>query len=138
MTPAINPSVGLLWGLPKATGGVYLLFTTVELTQAVRYGACLTDERGHQEVWDGWRRISSQGLKALGIPVAVKAEQYERWPRGRVVYEMPLERFVIYADRRLHKRQTIARIRSAFGLANHRVWVRADDHYRTLPSFPEI
>jgi hypothetical protein len=134
MAPAINPSVGLLWGFPAETGGFHLLFTTVELSQASRYGECLTDERGHQEVWDGWRRMSQQELKALGIPVAVKTGPYERWPRGRVIYEIPLERFVIYADRRLHERQTIVGVRFAFGLANHRVWVRTDDHYRTLPS----
>jgi hypothetical protein len=138
MTRAVKPSVGLLWGFPEGTKGFRLLFTTVELSQASRYGECLTDERGHQEVWDGWRRMSQQELKALGIPVAVKTEPYERWPRGRVIYEMPLERFIIYADRRLHERQTIAGIRSAFGLANHRVWFRTDDHYRTLPSSPGI
>jgi hypothetical protein len=131
MTPASKPSVGLFWGLPDPNGGVWLLFTTSELAQAETYGECLTDGRGHQEVWDRWREMSPRELKAFGIPLEVKTQAYDHWPRGRVVYEIRQSRFIIYADQRLHGRRTIKQINSVFGLKTSSVLVRADDHYHT-------
>ncbi len=98
MTPASKPSVGLLWGLPEPNGDVSLLFTKSALEQAEAYGECLTDGRGHQEVWDRWSEMSPRDLKALSIPLKVKTQPYDHWPRGRVVYEVHQGRFVIYAD----------------------------------------
>lgn len=131
MTRAKNRSVGLFWGLPEPAGGFRLLFVTVELSQADRYGECLTDERGHQEVWDRWCGLSPRELKACGIPVLIKTRPYDHWPRGRVVYKIPQERFAIYADPRLHGAQTVRMIKTGFGLRGQRVSVRSDDHYRT-------
>jgi hypothetical protein len=133
MSSALKPSVGLLWGLSTPEVNFCLLVTRVELAHAEPYGECLTTTHGHQEVWDAWRRMSPRDLKALGIPILIKESAYDRWPRGRVVYEVRTQRFVIYADRRLHGRQTVRAIRSAFGLEHQRVVVRSDDHYRTLP-----
>ncbi len=131
MTPASRPSVGLLWGLPEPRGGLWLLFATTALEQAEMYGECLTDGRGHQEVWDRWSEMSPRELKALDIPLHVKTQAYDHWPRGRVVYEMRQSRFIIYADRRLHERHVIKRIKIVFGLQASSVLVRTDDHYRT-------
>lgn len=131
MIPAINPSVGLLWGFPETTGGLRLLFTTVELSQASRYGECLTDGRGHYELWEQWRTMSPRELKATGVPLEIKSQSYEHWPRGRIIYEIPPARFVLYADRRLHGLASIAMIVDAFCLQDQDLMVRGDDHYRT-------
>jgi hypothetical protein len=31
----------------------------------------------------------------------IARDEYEHWPRGRIVYEQPPKRFIIYADRKL-------------------------------------
>ena len=75
--------------------------------------------------------MSPRELKAIGLPLEIKSQPYEHWPRGRVIYEIPPARFVIYADRRLHGSESIARIIDAFCLQGQDLIVRGDDHYRT-------
>jgi hypothetical protein len=133
MIPASDPSVGLFWGSPEASSDFRLLITTVALSQAEPYGDCLTDGRGHLEVWNRWRALSPRELKALDLPITIKQRPYDAWPRGRVAYEIRTRRFIIYADRRLHGRSTVAKIETAFALRDCSVLVRADDHYRTRP-----
>jgi hypothetical protein len=102
MMSATTPSVGVLWRIPRPQAGFQLVFAATGLNQAERYGDCLTDTRGHYELWEHWRTLSPRELKALGIPLEVKLRPYEHWPRGRVIYEIPPESFMLYADRRLH------------------------------------
>jgi hypothetical protein len=128
---AQRPSVGLFWVVPDADQHLLLLVTGVELARAGQYGGALTDLRGHHDVWEQWQRLSPKELKKLQFPISIKAYPYDHWPRGRVVYEIPASQFVIYADRRLHRSETIDRIVKAFALSRERVTVRADDHYRT-------
>jgi hypothetical protein len=57
-----------------------------------------------------WRKqLGALRLVALGLPRQIASTQYDDWPRGRVVYEKPGRRFVIYADRRLQKPQSSTR-----------------------------
>jgi hypothetical protein len=115
MVPATTPSVGLFWGFLEGSGSWRAIFSTTELNQADRYGDCLTDERGHSDVWEHWQSLSPGELKALNIPLPVKMHPYEHWPRGRVIYEIDPARFVIYADR-LHGAEVVVMITDAFGL----------------------
>jgi len=46
-------------------------------------------------------------LAAVGYPDHILSTEYDHWPRGRIVYETPTRRFVLYADQRLYRR-TIA------------------------------
>jgi hypothetical protein len=131
MVPATTPSVGLFWGIPEESGSWHLIFAATELSQAERYGDCLTDERGHSEVWEHWQSLSPRELKALNIPLSVKMHPYEHWPRGRVIYEIDPARFVIYADRRLQRARTIALVLRAFCLQCQDFTVQSDTHYRT-------
>ena len=59
------------------------------------------------------------------------AHEYDAVPRGRVVYECPARRFVIYADRKLFAAATVALIVHRFGLAQETWDLRPDAHYRT-------
>lgn len=133
MENAVMPSVGLVWGVPNPDGSYLLLFDTKELTRAETYGDCLTDARGHVEIWDAWQRLSSRELKAIGVPLLVKAHPYDHWPRGRVVYQNSETRFVILADRRLQRSAIIKQIKKAFCLEHVRCIVESDAHYRSWP-----
>jgi hypothetical protein len=131
MMPASSPSVGLFWRIPGTQGLFRLVFAAAGLSEAERYGGCLTDRRGHYELWEHWNSLSPRELKALGVPLEVKTQLYEHWPRGRVVYEIAHARFVIYADHQLHSPETISTIIDAFCLRGQGLTVRGDGHYRT-------
>jgi hypothetical protein len=62
--------------------------------------------------------------------VIVQAE-YESWPCGRIVYERPSDRFVIYVDRQLLTPPWLAHIRMHFRLPTERTASQSDVHYRS-------
>jgi hypothetical protein len=71
-------------------------------------------------------------LVAKAYPDRIASTEYDQWPRGRIVYETPTRRFVIYADRRLQKPDIIDALKTAFGLTESKliVRIRSDSHYR--------
>jgi hypothetical protein len=85
---------------------------------------------GHYERWEEWQLLGAPKLLALGYPGAIAITEYDDWPRGRVVYEVVLRRFVLYADRRLQTPEIIAALNGAFGLGDAEVVVQSDPHYR--------
>jgi hypothetical protein len=93
----IGPSVGIFWKIDEV-----LLIDRSPLAQAELYADCLTHPDDHYELWEGWRGLGAQKLRTLGYPTIIMTTEYEDWPRGRVVYDIPHALFVIYADRRLH------------------------------------
>lgn len=124
MTPAA-PSVGIFWRV-----GNHLLVERTPLAQAEPYGDCLTHSGGHYERWEVWQGLGAKQLRIDGFPSQIACSEYEHWPRGRVVYERPGERFVIYADRRLQKPELIEQLRTVFGLHDTSSIIRGDPHYR--------
>ncbi|SEG64462.1 hypothetical protein SAMN04488144_13226 [Methylobacterium sp. 190mf] len=119
------PAVGILWRVADC-----LVLDRSVLAEAEPYGDCLTHPGGHYERWEAWQALSAPALRAAGLPAEIAVSEYDDWPRGRVVYEVPARRFVLYADRRLHGREIIDLLRKTFGLQSATVAVRADPHYR--------
>ena len=118
-------SVGVFWKV-----GTVLLVDTSTLDDAEPYGDCITHRAGHYELWEKWQGIGAARLKALGYPTTIAVSEYDAWPRGRVVFENRGSRFVIFADRRLQKADTVLVIIAAFGLSDRSHVVRSDAHYR--------
>ncbi len=100
------------------------------LEEAEPYADCLTHSAGHYELWQGWQALGIASLVAKGYPGQIASTEYDEWPRGRVIYEVLPQRFVIYADRRLQKANVIGALKRAFGLEKAEVIVRSDAHYR--------
>ena len=119
------PAVGIFW---RVDGFVVIDRSTLDAAEP--YGDCLTHAAGHYERWLEWQLLGAPGLRALGYPGAIATTEYDEWPRGRIVYEVVLRRFVLYADRRLQKPEIIAALKGAFGLSDAEVVVRSDPHYR--------
>jgi hypothetical protein len=119
------PSVGIFW---RVDGVLVVDRSTLE--EAEPYGDCITHAAGHYERWQAWQALPTARLADLGIPVQVASTEYDQWPRGRIVYETPPRRFVLYADRRLQKPDIIDALKSAFSLNEAEVVVRSDAHYR--------
>jgi hypothetical protein len=121
---ALIPCVGIFWLVD-----VKLVADRSALIDAEPYGDFLTT-RGHYEVWEMWRRKGERWLRDNDMPIAILMAEYEEYPRGRIVYDVPNDLFTIYADRRLQGTETISAIVRLFGLENTNKEVRSDSHYR--------
>ncbi len=53
----------------------------------------------------------------------IRADEYEDWPRGRIIFDQSKDRLVLYADRKLMLPGTIAQIQKRFSIsAGQRRW----------------
>lgn len=123
-----TPALGIFWRI-----GDILLVDRCPPGNAETYGECMTHPVGHYERWEEWRALGGMQRARAGIPACVGSTEYDQWPRGRIVLEIPTHRFVIYADRHLRHGAAPAAISAAFRLGGLAVDVRSDPHYRTLP-----
>jgi hypothetical protein len=63
-------------------------------------------------------RFTDPSLRAL-----IRADEYEDWPRGRIIFDQSKDRFVLYADRKLMLPGTIGQIQKRFSSwAGQRRW----------------
>ena len=125
MVAPTPPAVGIFWRVSAV-----LVIDRSTLDEAERYGDCITHAAGHYERWQEWQALGIAGLTSNGYPGSILSSEYDQWPRGRIVYETPTRRFVLFADRRLQKPGIIDALRAAFGLNQAGVIVRSDAHYR--------
>jgi hypothetical protein len=128
---AEGPSVGIFFVVETAPGEAQLLAAGCSLEAAEPYGDFLTFPDGHYEVWSGWRnaRDSSSALR-----VVVRTYEYEDWPRGRIVFDRSKGHFILYADRKLMRPATIARIQKRFSIPAEQTMVETDFHYQSRES----
>lgn len=124
-------SVGIFWGIPEPDGSWTILVDVTSLAEAEPYGDFLTHARGHYEVWTQWQKTRAAPVASRFILQTIADHEYEFFPRGRMVYNIETDEFVLYADRRLQQKQTIANIADKFGLAPGSFVVRSDAHYRS-------
>jgi hypothetical protein len=125
----VGASVGIFWFVPAPAGRSQILIDATPLCDAPAYGECLTHDRGHAEFWELLARMGATDLARAGYPTAPATSEYDDWPRGRTVYELRASRYVIYADRQLHRPAFISRVREAMQTESGAVIVRADEHY---------
>lgn len=128
---ADGPRVGIFWGISKGGVDHTLVVDATSLAEAELYGEFLTHPRGHYEVWESWQRLGPDGLKKRGLPAEIAWHEYEHFPRGRIVFHVPTNKFVIYSDRLLQNPATVGEIEASFGLEEIAYTVQSDEHYRT-------
>jgi hypothetical protein len=85
------PQLGIFWFVSDPPRQVHILAVVCPLSAADEYGDCLTCLAGHYLTWHAWRR-------------------------GRIIYEQPPDRFVIYVDRQLLAAPRLLQIRTHFHL----------------------
>src|SRR4051794_33905049 len=126
-TPAAG-RVGLFWGIRVPKGSVQLLTASCEIAEGEPYGERVTYPRGHYECWHEWRNDLSLKPELRRF---LRSHEYEEWPRGRVVYDLPSSRFVILCDRKLMTPTILRRIRMHFLAPSEATDVLDDSHYRS-------
>lgn len=125
---APDGEVGLFWVVEQARQP-FVLAVSAPRSEAQRYGDHLMLDLGHYEHWQALAARGIAALRASGLPTAPAWSEYEEWPRGRVSYDAARARFVILADRKLHRPDFIALIAERFRLNPEAVEVRRDPHY---------
>jgi hypothetical protein len=124
-------SVGVFWGIPAPDHSWMILVDATSLAEAEPCGEFLTHARGDYEVWNRWQRTRTVPLTDRSILQAIVDNEYEFFARGRIVYNTVTGVFILYADRRLQRETTIARIASEFGWVLGTFVVRSDADYRS-------
>lgn len=93
-----------------------LLIDAVDLDNAELYGECKIGGSSHYDVWS--EKYENMYKKP-----------YDYFPRGRVVYKVKEDKFIVYADKCIAE-NGIKNIITTFGLANSNVDLdRTDAHY---------
>ena len=130
--------VGIFWFVPSDEPGFStIVIDATPIDTASDYAGLKTHEGGHYEFWSGLARLGTRGLQATGLPTIIAEEEYETYPRGRVVFEPLAQRFRIYADARLHSRAFITAVCLEFGIRYEQAPVFRDPHYaRSKPIGP--
>ena len=118
--------VGIFWGIPSSYRSWTILTDATSLAAAEEYGDFLTHPRGHYDVWGKWQRSRNA---PVAVAKTILENEYETFPRGRIVYHIRDCRFTLYADRRLQQDHTIAVIAEKFSLPTGTFDVRSDEHY---------
>jgi hypothetical protein len=96
MLARTTPAVGIFWRVVD-----HVVIDRSSVAMGETYGDCITHAAGHYERWQEWQAMGATRLVSLGYPPAIVSTEYDAWPRGRIVYEMPTRRFKLYADQRL-------------------------------------
>jgi hypothetical protein len=109
----------------------YLVVDYSAVSDAEPYGDCVTHATGHYDRWQRWQALGAGALVAAGLPKSILWSEYDEWPRGRIVYETPGDRFVLYADRDLQRPDIVAALKAIFAIDTGDVVVKSDLHYRT-------
>jgi hypothetical protein len=123
-----NPMVGIFWFVLDGMGARHLLAAECDLAEAEPYGDCLTFGPGHYEIWNKWR---GTGPPNVALAKIVRDDEYEEWPRGRIVFDGAANRFMLYADRRITAEGLADEVARHFGLPTDTVIVQHDLHYQS-------
>jgi hypothetical protein len=123
--------VGIFWAVQEKGSAAVILDHRCPISEAEPYGDMLTCPHGHYEAWEQWRKNARNDRSGLAFLIAT--DEYEEWPRGRIVYSSPHDHFVLYADAQILSRPDLLTIiHEKFGLPADRTQItqtKRDSHY---------
>mgnify|MGYP000913861461 FL=1 len=115
------PNVGIFFVVNS-----HILIDAVPLAQAEQYGNTL-GYGGHYEYWENLQAINAEQK-------IFKTRAYDAFARGRVVYFVKQQYYVVYTDECL-TRAILTKIAHAFDLPPKQIkWAR-DEHYQCANCF---
>jgi len=135
-TPQARGCVGIFWVFK----GHHLLALPVALDQAEQRERKIDSPQAHVSEWP---RLVSQHRKTLPL---LSVLEYDEVPRGRVIFDILTQTFVIYMDESLFTKASsglradpsIAEaLRTTFALQGLTVRFATDPHYRLLMPAPD-
>lgn len=128
--------IGIFWLVPTGQK-IVLLAHAIPPEAGEEYGDCVTSPLGHYMAREAMRRgRGAPGLLTPDTPATravIRTHDYEEWPRGRVVFERPAARFIVYADRQAFAHAET--IRARFALPDETRFLN-DSHYTRSKLLP--
>ena len=109
-------SVGIFFGV-MFNGFPTILHDATPVAEAEDYDLCKTHPRGHLAVWEASRA-------ALSLQ-----DEYDDYPRGRIVFDTSLQLFIVYLDRSLDVPEFRRAVTHYFALPDGGTVFRHDAHY---------
>lgn len=109
--PGSGDRLGPFWFIRNGSGVVRLLAHAIALADAEPYSDRLTCPRGYAELWTAWRRGRPKSPMPELAPV-IATDEYEDWPRRRILFDRPTDHFIVYADRQRLTPPYLAAIRA--------------------------
>lgn len=113
---ATTPSVGIFFGA-MLNGVPVILHDATPLAEAEDYDLCKTHPRGHLEAWEASRAA------------LLLHDEYDDYPRGRIVHDTRHSHFIVYLDRSLDVPEFRRAILLCFALPERDAVFRYDAHY---------
>ncbi len=110
------PSVGIFFGA-MLKGMPVILLDATQLAEAEDYDLCKAHPRGHLAAWEASRA-------ALSLQ-----DEYDDYPRGRIVFDVRRQLFIVYLDRSLDVPEFRRAVTHYFALPDEGVVFRHDAHY---------
>lgn len=104
------PKVGLYFYVNRK-----ILMDAVDLKDSELYGDFMIGRSSHDEIWN------REYLKVYKKP-------YDYYPRGRIVFKIKEDRYILYADKCIGPKE-LEDIKKAFELDGEKVTVASDLHY---------
>jgi hypothetical protein len=110
------PRVGIFWNVSGR-----ILIDSTAVGDAEDYGDFKTHGRSHEEYWDELVRLGAVS----------DCDDYEEYPRGRMVYNTITRQFTLYADRCiLVSKALVKQIMRELNLPVEETIISTDCHYR--------
>lgn len=128
-------NLGIFWLIPHPQSGIAVISNQISLDQAEEYADCLTSPVAHMDAWESTKRG-----KPILVPLdasaraIIAAAEYEEWPRGRIVFDRSVNKFIAYADRQIIPYAAL--IRGCFSVPDTTIF-RTDSHYCTTKRLPK-
>ena len=108
------PQVGIFWLFPDR-----LLAFGAPYTAGEKYGDFINTPESHYETWEQLRKTTGK------LP-----EDYTSYPRGRIVYRITDQKFLVYLNRKhIKNKQVLEKIIEEFQLPVDQVEFKHDHHY---------
>jgi len=114
----MSKSIGVFWIF-----GNQIFFETQKLEGIKSINGFKDSDLSHYQVWD---KVKNQNSKFY-------LYEYEDIPRGRVVYDIEENQFIIYCNNNILKEEVLQKtILEKFQLLNENSIFKEDEHYRII------
>jgi hypothetical protein len=122
--------VGIFWFVPANIFAMSAIVTDMTpLNEVSVYDGRAVHARRHQEFWSNLACLGAKGLRSQGLPRSIAGAAFDTYPRGRIEFYVSRERFVIYADSRIHEWAYMQYVIAFFGLSYGNYTIEADQEY---------
>ncbi len=118
---ALEPRIGLFWGIPREAQTLRLVGLSRPASQVVVVAGFKTLDEGHVDIWPTVVRRWPE----------LQTYQYEYFPRGRVNWREEDEVFLLLLDRKLMTDTFLGLLTSRWSLPVARTLITSDPHYRS-------